>query len=60
MTTHLDDLKERMEEAVAAQDFETAGKLRDQIDDALRDNRVRAVELRATSTHYHRAKSASR
>lgn len=38
--THLDDLKRQMEEAVAAQDFEMAGKLRDQIDDVRRHNLV--------------------
>jgi protein-arginine kinase activator protein McsA len=38
--THLDDLKRQMEDAVAAQDFETAGKLRDQIEDVRRHNLV--------------------
>ncbi len=52
--THLDDLKAQMEEAVAALDFETAGKLRDQIEDLLRDNRVRGVEDAPRASYFQR------
>lgn len=53
-STHLDDLKRQMEEAVAALDFETAGKLRDQIEDIVRDNRVRGVEAPAQASYFQR------
>ncbi len=52
--THLDDLKQQMEEAVAAQDFETAGKLRDQIEDLLRGNLVRGVEDEPQASYFQR------
>ena len=53
-THHLDDLRLQMEEAVAAQDFETAGKLRDKIDDVLRDNRVRGLEPAPQASYFQR------
>jgi hypothetical protein len=53
-TTHLDDLKRQMEEAVAAQDFETAGKLRDQIESVHRGNLVRGVEETPQASYFQR------
>jgi hypothetical protein len=53
-TTHLDDLKRRMEEAVASQDFETAGKLRDQIEGVMRGNLVRGVEEAPQASYFQR------
>jgi hypothetical protein len=52
--THLDDLKQQMEEAVAAQDFETAGKLRDQIESVHRGNLVRGVEDAPQASYFQR------
>ena len=53
-TTHLDDLKRQMEEAVAAQDFETAGKLRDQIESVMHGNLVRGVEEAPQASYFQR------
>ena len=53
-TTHLDDLKRQMEEAVAAQDFETAGKLRDQIEGVTHGNLVRGVEAAPQASYFQR------
>jgi hypothetical protein len=53
-TTHLDDLKRQMEEAVASQDFETAGKLRDQIEGVMRGNLVRGVEEAPQASYFQR------
>ena len=52
--THLDDLKQQMEEAVAAEDFETAAKLRDRIESALRDNLVRGVADAPQASYFQR------
>lgn len=52
--THLDDLKHQMEEAVAAQDFEMAGKLRDQIEAITHGNRVRGVETASQASYFQR------
>lgn len=52
--THLDDLKRQMEEAVASQDFETAGKLRDQIEGVMRGNLVRGVEEAPKASYFQR------
>ena len=52
--THLDDLKVQMEEAVASQDFETAGKLRDQIESVHRGNLVRGVEEPPQASYFQR------
>ena len=41
--THLDDLEQRMAQAVAAEDFEAAGKLRDEIVRLRRDAKVLAT-----------------
>jgi hypothetical protein len=43
-----------MEEAVAAQDFETAGKLRDQIESVHRGNLVRGVEETPQASYFQR------
>lgn len=52
--THFEDLQQQLEEAVAAQDFETAGKLREQIEAIRRDVRVRVVELKPQAAYFHR------
>lgn len=52
--THLDNLKQQMEEAVAAQDFEMAGKLRDQIEAVRRGNLVRGVEEEPRASYFQR------
>ncbi len=53
-STHLDDLKTQMEAAVAAQDFETAGKLRDQIESVMHGNLVRGVEASPQASYFQR------
>lgn len=53
-STHLDDLKQRMDAAVAAEDFETAGKLRDQIQSVTHGNLVRGVEPAAKASYFQR------
>lgn len=52
--THLDELRRLMQQAVDAEDFETAGKLRDQIEDILRENRVRGVEPAPQASYFQR------
>lgn len=52
--THLDDLKQQMEEAVAAEDFETAGKLRDQIESVRHGNLVRGVGEAPQASYFQR------
>lgn len=52
--SHLDDLKQQMDEAVAAEDFETAGKLRDRIEGVLKENRVRGVEPAPQASYFQR------
>lgn len=53
-TTHLDDLKQQMDDAVAAQDFETAGKLRDQIESVRHGNLVRGVGDAPQASYFQR------
>jgi hypothetical protein len=52
--SHIDDLKTQMEEAVAAQDFETAGRLRDQIGDIQHSALVRGVEDTPQASYFQR------
>lgn len=52
--SHLDDLKARLEEAVAAQDFDAAARLRGEIDSIQRSARVRGVEEPAEASYFHK------
>jgi hypothetical protein len=52
--SHLDDLKEQLETAVAAQDFEAAARLRDQIDAIRRSAHVRDVEGAPQASYFQR------
>lgn len=52
--SHLDELKEQLEEAVAAQDFETAGRLRVEIEGIQRSALVRNVEERPQASYFQR------
>ncbi|RRN65514.1 UvrB/UvrC motif-containing protein [Caulobacter sp. 602-1] len=52
--SHLDELKEQLEEAVAAQDFETAGRLRVEIEGIQRSALVRNVEKRPQASYFQR------
>ena len=52
--SHLDELKEQLEEAVAAQDFETAGKLRVEIEGIQHSALVRDVEARPQASYFQR------
>lgn len=52
--SHLEDLEQQMEAAVAALDFETAARLRDQIQDIRRDNRVRAIDGAPQASYFQR------
>jgi excinuclease UvrABC nuclease subunit len=51
--SHLDELKEQLEEAVAAQDFDTAAKLRGEIDSIQHSAKIRAVEEPAQAAYFH-------
>ncbi|PZR36367.1 UvrB/UvrC motif-containing protein [Caulobacter segnis] len=52
--SHLDDLKTELEEAVAAQDFETAAKLRDEILSIQHSALVREVEEPPQASYFKR------
>ena len=52
--SHLDELKERLEEAVAAQDFDTAAALRGEIEAIQRSARVRGVEDPPEASYFHK------
>jgi hypothetical protein len=52
--SHLDELKERLGEAVAAQDFETAAKLRVEIEGIQHSALVRDVEERPQASYFQR------
>ncbi|WP_454715060.1 UvrB/UvrC motif-containing protein [Caulobacter segnis] len=52
--SHLDELKEQLAEAVAAQDFETAGKLRVEIEGIQHSAMVRDVEGQPQASYFHR------
>lgn len=52
--SHLDELKEQMEAAVAAQDFETAAKLRVEIEGIQHSALVRNVEGQSQASYFQR------
>ncbi len=52
--SHLDELKEQMEAAVAAQDFETAGKLRVEIEGIQHSALVRNVGDQPQASYFQR------
>lgn len=52
--SHLDELKEQLEEAVAAQDFETAAKLRVEIEGIQHSALVRDVDAPAQASYFQR------
>ena len=52
--SHLDELKEQLEEAVAAQDFETAARLRVEIEGVQHSALVRDVEERPQASYFQR------
>lgn len=52
--SRLDELKAELEQAVAAEDFETAGKLRDQIDAIRHSAKVRDVEGAPQASYFQR------
>lgn len=52
--SHLDELKEQLGEAVAAQDFDTAVRLRAEIDSIQHSAKVRGVEDSAQAAYYKR------
>jgi len=51
--SHLDELKEQLGEAVAAQDFDTAVRLRAEIDSIQRSAKIRGVEGGAQASYFH-------
>lgn len=52
--SHLDELKEQLGEAVAAQDFETAAKLRVEIEGIQHSALVRDVDERPQASYFQR------
>jgi hypothetical protein len=54
VVSHFDDLKEQLETAVAAQDFEAAAKLRDQIAGIQHSALVRDVEEPPQASYFKR------
>ncbi|WP_297509580.1 UvrB/UvrC motif-containing protein [uncultured Caulobacter sp.] len=52
--SHLDDLKQQLDDAVAAQDFETAAKLRVEIEGIQHSALVREVEPRPRASYFER------
>ena len=52
--SHLDELKQQLEEAVAAQDFETAGRLRAEIEGIQHSALVRNVEEPPRASYFQR------
>ena len=52
--THLDDLKTRLEDAVAAEDFEAAAKLRDEILSIQHSALVRDVDPPVQTSYFKR------
>lgn len=57
--SHLDDLKEQLGEAVAAQDFDTAARLRVEIDSIQHSAKVRGVERPAQAAYFHQRQDDS-
>lgn len=52
--SHLDDLKEQLGEAVAAQDFDTAVRLRAEIDSIQHSAKVRGVEAGPQAAYFRK------
>lgn len=52
--SHLDDLKEQLGEAVAAQDFDSAVRLRAEIDSIQHSAKVRGVDDAPRAAHFER------
>jgi len=52
--SHLDDLKEQLEGAVAAQDFDMAVRLRAEIDSIQHSAKVRGVEDAPQAAYFHK------
>lgn len=52
--SHLDELKEQLGEAVAAQDFDTAAKLRSEIDSIQHSAKVRSVDDAPRAAYFER------
>jgi excinuclease UvrABC nuclease subunit len=50
--SHLDDLKEQLGQAVAAQDFDAAVRLRAEIDSIQRSAKVRGVEGKTQAAYF--------
>ncbi|UAL12061.1 UvrB/UvrC motif-containing protein [Caulobacter segnis] len=57
--SHLDELKEQLGEAVAAQDFDTAVRLRAEIDSIQHSAKVRGVEEPAQAAYFQRREEES-
>lgn len=51
--SHLDELKEQLEAAVAAQDFDTAVKLRSEIDSIQHSAKIRGLEGPVQAAYFH-------
>lgn len=56
--SHLDELKEQLGEAVAAQDFDMAARLRGEIDSIQQSARIRGVEPSARAAYFHHRREA--
>lgn len=52
--SHLDELKEQLGEAVAAQDFDTAVRLRAEIDSIRHSAKIRGIEDAPQASYYQR------
>ncbi len=52
--SHFDELKEQLEQAVAAQDFETAARLRVEIEGVQRSALVRGVDAPPQASYFQR------
>lgn len=50
--SHLDDLKEQLDKAVAAQDFDAAAKLRSEIDSIQHSAKIRGLEETAQAAYF--------
>lgn len=52
--SHLDELKEQLEEAVASQDFDTAVRLRAEIDSIQHSARMRGLEDQPQAAYFQK------
>ena len=50
--SHLDDLKEQLDKAVADQDFDSAAKLRSEIDSIQHSAKIRGLEETAQAAYF--------